>query len=139
MGPATYGDLMPDKRLNWEQVRDVLIKRRKAGQAPHWCMGWVAARVARNENEIVNAAYLPEPADPMQWASGPPSLAAPLDDDVAGLAGGLDRGSVLQLFGPRVLWRSLGALFKGNFLGRPSGHETQMPRWRSCPPWRLPM
>ena len=48
---------MPDKQLNWEQVRDVLIKRRKAGQAPHWCMGWVAARVARNENEIVNAAY----------------------------------------------------------------------------------
>ena len=40
--------------------------------------------------DIANAAYLPDPADPMQWASGPPSLAAPLDDDVAGLAGALD-------------------------------------------------
>ncbi|MDF1702866.1 MAG: hypothetical protein P1V36_17080, partial [Planctomycetota bacterium] len=36
---------------------DVLIKRRKAGQDPHWSIGWVAARVARNENEIVGAAY----------------------------------------------------------------------------------
>ena len=48
---------MPDTQLNWEQVRDVLVKRRKAGQAPHWCMGWVAARVARNENAVVNEAY----------------------------------------------------------------------------------
>ena len=48
---------MPDTQLTWEQVRDVLIKRRKAGQAPHWCMGWVAARVARTGDALVHEAY----------------------------------------------------------------------------------
>jgi len=48
---------MPDRQLGWDEVREVLIKRRKAGQAPHWSIGWVAARVARNENKIINKSY----------------------------------------------------------------------------------
>lgn len=48
---------MPDKQLTWEQVRDVLIKRRKAGQAPHWSMGWVAARIARTDGKRVGKAF----------------------------------------------------------------------------------
>lgn len=40
---------------------------------------------------------------------------------------GLERGSFLQLLGPRVWWRGLVALFKGNFVGLPTGNETQMP------------
>lgn len=48
---------MPDHQLRWEQVRDVLVKRRKQGQAPHWAMGWVAARVAKTEDANVNKAY----------------------------------------------------------------------------------
>ena len=40
--------------------------------------------------DVVTAAYLPDPDDPMQWASGPPSQAAALDEDVAGLATALD-------------------------------------------------
>ncbi len=48
---------MPDKQLSWEQVRNVLIKRRKAGQAPHWCMGWVSARVAQEGDSLVYEAY----------------------------------------------------------------------------------
>ncbi len=48
---------MPDRQLRWDQVRDVLVKRRKAGQAPHWAMGWVAARVAKNEDTTVNTAF----------------------------------------------------------------------------------
>ena len=48
---------MPKKQLSWEQVRNVLIKRRKAGQAPHWCMGWVSARVAQEGDALVYEAY----------------------------------------------------------------------------------
>ena len=48
---------MPDRQLTWVQVRDVLVKRRKAGQAPHWAMGWVSARVAKDEDAAVTAAY----------------------------------------------------------------------------------
>ena len=40
---------------------------------------------------------------------------------------GLNRGTMLQLLGPRALWRGLVALLKGNFVGRPTGNETQMP------------
>ena len=39
---------------------------------------------------IIDADYQPSPQDPMQWASGPPGLAASARDDVAGLARGLD-------------------------------------------------
>ncbi len=48
---------MPDRQLHWDEVLKVLVKRRKAGQAPHWSMGWVAARVARTESETVNTAF----------------------------------------------------------------------------------
>jgi hypothetical protein len=48
---------MPNHQLGWDEVRDVLVKRRKAGQAPHWSIGWAAARIARGENAVVNAAY----------------------------------------------------------------------------------
>jgi predicted dehydrogenase len=40
--------------------------------------------------DIVNSAYIPATADPMQWTSGPPALAASIDTDVAGLATGLE-------------------------------------------------
>lgn len=39
----------------------------------------------------------------------------------------LQRGSLIQLLGPAVWWRGLVALFKGNFVGKPTGNETQMP------------
>ena len=40
---------------------------------------------------------------------------------------GLQRGTLMQLIGPTVWWRGLVALLKGNFVGKPSGNETQMP------------
>jgi len=41
-------------------------------------------------DEIVDARYRPDPDDPMQWASGPPTLRAPLGEDPAGLLAALD-------------------------------------------------
>lgn len=40
---------------------------------------------------------------------------------------GLQRGRLLELLGPRALWAALRALIGGNFVGRPTGNETQMP------------
>ena len=40
---------------------------------------------------------------------------------------GLKRGGLLDLVGPRAFWAALRALRKGNFVGRPTGNETQMP------------
>ncbi|MCA8948230.1 MAG: AhpC/TSA family protein [Planctomycetes bacterium] len=40
---------------------------------------------------------------------------------------GLRRGTLRQVLGPKVLWRSFVALLKGNFVGRPTGNETQLP------------
>jgi len=39
----------------------------------------------------------------------------------------LKRGRLLQLLGPSAWWAGLRALGKGNFVGRPTGNETQMP------------
>lgn len=39
---------------------------------------------------------------------------------------GLRRGRFLELLGPRVLLAALRALLRGNFVGRPTGNETQL-------------
>ncbi|MFT7535467.1 MAG: hypothetical protein ACI85K_001420 [Hyphomicrobiaceae bacterium] len=48
-------------------------------------------------------------------------------DGVLFQAFGLRRGTLLQLLGPRAVWRGLVAMLKGNFIGKPTGSETQMP------------
>jgi hypothetical protein len=48
-------------------------------------------------------------------------------DKVIYEAFGRRRGSVRQLFGPRVLGRLLGALRRGHGVGRPQGDPTVMP------------
>ena len=40
---------------------------------------------------------------------------------------GVKRGSFLQLFGPKVVWRAIIATFKGNFLGTLKGDGFRMP------------
>jgi len=40
---------------------------------------------------------------------------------------GLGRGSIGQLFGPKVLLRGFSATFSGNIVGRPEGDPWQMP------------
>ena len=40
---------------------------------------------------------------------------------------GLTRGSLLQLFGPRVVWRAATAALRGHRPGRKSGDALQMP------------
>ena len=39
---------------------------------------------------------------------------------------GLRRGTLTQLLGPRAIWRALGAMLKGHFVGKPTGNETQL-------------
>ena len=41
-------------------------------------------------HDIVAGDYHPPPADPMQWHSSPPTASAPISDDTAGLASGLE-------------------------------------------------
>ncbi|MFT4514418.1 MAG: hypothetical protein ACI91B_003127 [Planctomycetota bacterium] len=48
-------------------------------------------------------------------------------DGVLFEAFGLRRGTLTQLLGPRAIWRALVALLKGNFVGKPTGNEAQMP------------
>lgn len=40
---------------------------------------------------------------------------------------GLQRGTLMQLLGPAVWWSALRAVFRGNFVGKPTGNEAQMP------------
>lgn len=40
--------------------------------------------------DITGSRHQPSPADPMQWASGPPALGVPLAEDPTGLAAALD-------------------------------------------------
>ena len=62
------------------------------------------------------------------FESKAPSVQAIADQDGQLFAAfGLGRGSLMQLVGPAVWWRALVALLKGNFVGKPSGNETQMP------------
>lgn len=52
-----------------------------------------AKRPATNlfvRQQIIDADHRPAADDPMQWASGPPSLAPPVSDDPAGLRAALD-------------------------------------------------
>lgn len=87
--------------------------------------------------KAVAAGGLPEPvfvhrasveaADEF-FASRAPDHRAIADPDGRLFAAfGLQKGSLWQLLGPAVWWRGLVALFKGNFVGRPTGNETQMP------------
>jgi hypothetical protein len=39
----------------------------------------------------------------------------------------LKKGRLAQLLGPSAWWAGLRALRKGNFVGKPTGNETQMP------------
>lgn len=54
-----------------------------------------------------------------------PRLADP--EQVLYQALGLARGSLLQLLGPRVLWRAGAATLRGHLLGRKDGDTRQMP------------
>ena len=40
---------------------------------------------------------------------------------------GLRRGTLVELVGPRAIWRAICSMFKGHFVGKPTGNETQMP------------
>ena len=40
---------------------------------------------------------------------------------------GLEQGTLSRVLGPRVLWRSLVAMSRGHFVGRPTGNEMQLP------------
>jgi len=40
---------------------------------------------------------------------------------------GLDRGKFAQVFGPKVLWRGLRTMFRGNFIGALAGDSFRMP------------
>jgi predicted dehydrogenase len=48
------------------------------------------AAQAHLRETIVGTDYRPDAQDPMQWASGPPTLSPPLSPDAAGLAAGLE-------------------------------------------------
>ena len=68
-----------------------------------------------------------EVADTFFESKAPAADAIADQDGQLFAAFGLGRGSLMQLVGPAVWWRALVALLKGNFVGKPSGNETQMP------------
>ncbi len=68
-----------------------------------------------------------EAADQFFTKRAPTAQAIADQDGHLFAAFGLGPGKLLQLVGPAVWWRALVALVKGNFVGKPSGNETQMP------------
>jgi hypothetical protein len=68
-----------------------------------------------------------EAADAFFGSRAPEARAIADPDGTLFGAFGLQRGTLGQLLGPAVWWRGLRAMLKGNFVGRPTGNETQMP------------
>jgi len=68
-----------------------------------------------------------EAADEFFGSRAPAARAIADPDGSLFSAFGLERGTLKQLLGPAVWGRGLRAMLKGNFVGKPTGNERQMP------------